>query len=62
MANTKHKKDEVPEEKPLEAEIVEETPEASPVNEFETALKAEKEKYLLSLKQLASSVHQVAPP
>jgi molecular chaperone GrpE len=44
MAKTK--KDETSEEKPLTAEIVEETPEVSPVEELETALKAEKDKYL----------------
>jgi molecular chaperone GrpE len=46
MANTKQKKDETPEEKPLAAEIVEEVPEASRTNELEAALLAEKEKYL----------------
>ncbi|SHI19184.1 molecular chaperone GrpE [Sporobacter termitidis DSM 10068] len=45
---SKAKKDEAPEEIPLEAEIVEETPapETSKTEELETALKAEKDKYL----------------
>jgi molecular chaperone GrpE len=42
----KAKKDETPQEKPLEAEIVEEAPEVSPTDEAEAALKAEKDKYL----------------
>lgn len=44
MAKTK--KEEVPKEVPLEAEIVEEALEVSPTEELETALKAEKDKYL----------------
>lgn len=45
---SKAKKDEMPEEKPLEAELVEETPapETSKNEELETALKAEKDRYL----------------
>lgn len=42
----KSKKDDVPQEAPLEAEIVEEASEVSPAAELEAALKAEKEKYL----------------
>lgn len=42
----KLKKDEIPEEKPLEADIVEEAPGVSPAEEFEAALKAEKDKYI----------------
>jgi molecular chaperone GrpE len=46
----KAKKNEAPEEKPLDAEVVDvaadETPEAWPQNELETALAAEKDKYL----------------
>ena len=45
---SKAKKDEAPEEKTLEAEIVEDipAPEPDPVKELEAALKAEKDKYL----------------
>jgi molecular chaperone GrpE len=49
---SKAKKDEAPEEKPLEAEIVQDpasgevSPEVNPAEELETALKAEKDKYL----------------
>lgn len=46
MANSKTKRDETPEENPLAAEIVEDTPEVSPLDEMEAALKAEKERYL----------------
>ena len=42
----KARKEEMPEERPMEAEIVEESPDVSPVPELEAALKAEKEKYL----------------
>lgn len=42
----KAKKDDAPEEKLLEAEIVEEAPESSKLDETETALKAERDKYL----------------
>lgn len=42
----KLKKDEIPEEKPLEADIVEEAQGVSPAEEFEAALKAEKDKYI----------------
>ena len=43
---SKAKKEEMPEEIPLQAEIVEESPEISQVSELEMALKAEKERYL----------------
>ena len=45
---SKAKKDAAPEETPLEAQAAQElpTPEANPVEELETALKAEKDKYL----------------
>lgn len=42
----KSKKDDVPQEAPLEAEIVEEALEVSPTAELEAALKTEKDKYL----------------
>jgi molecular chaperone GrpE len=45
---SKTKKDEAPEEKPLDAEIIEElpAPEVNPIEELEAALRAEKDKYL----------------
>ncbi len=42
----KAKRDETPEEKPLEVEIVAESTEVSPLDELEMTLKAEKDKYL----------------
>ena len=43
---SKTNKDEAPEVKPLDAEIVEELPAPNPAEELETALRAEKERYL----------------
>lgn len=40
------KRDDIPEEKALEAEVVEEAAEVSPTEELEAALRAEKDKYL----------------